>query len=439
MKTLVVLAVMVATTAHQACGIPVPGTLSHGTHAYGYGQAPYLGRLASSVPASVPVSDNYELAAARDQFFRAYQDQLNTIYALRATKSGYHDSQGRLLGHHGSAGARHASHGTHSSYGTHAYGYGQAPYVSRLASSVPAGVPVSDTYELAAARDQFFRAYQDQLNTIYAIRATKSGYHDSQGRLLGHHGSAGAVHASHGTHSSYGTPAVHDPVVHTSQAVDAPVVYNSHAVHAPVVHASHAAHASPAVHHKAEREEERGHTAVYIEGSREARHSWALLPFSDMKTLVVLAVMVATTAHQAYGIPVPGIPSHGTHAYGYGQAPYVGPLASSVPAGIGGKVIPVSDTYEVAAARDQFFRAYQDQLNTIYAIRANRPAYHNTYGYGHGHHAPVVHTSHAVHAPVVHTSHAVRTPVVHTSHAVHAPVVHTSHAVHASPAVHHNY
>ncbi|XP_063870540.1 cuticle protein CP1876-like [Scylla paramamosain] len=156
-----------------------------------------------------------------------------------------------------------------------------------------------------------------------------------------------------------------------------------------------------------------------------------------MKTLVVLAVMVAATAHQAYGIPVPGTLSHGTHAYGYGQAPYVGPLASSVPAGIGGKVIPVSDTYEVAAAREQFFRAYQDQLNTIYAIRASRPAYHNTYGYGHHGSAGAVHVSHGTHSS--YGTPAVHAPVVHTSHAVHAPAVHTSHVVHAAPAVHHEY
>ena len=115
---------------------------------------------------------------------------------------------------------------------------------------------------------------------------------------------------------------------------------------------------------------------------------------------VALAVMVAASTHQAsstltYGSPGPdygshahGISTHSTfsqgnaihggHAYGYGQPAYVGPLASSVPAGVGGKVIPVSNTYEVEAARGQFFRNYQDQLNTINAIRASRPA---RYGY----------------------------------------------------------
>ena len=177
-------------------------------------------------------------------------------------------------------------------------------------------------------------------------------------------------------------------------------------------------------------------------------YTMVVLSEPSLSQQVVLAVMVATTAHQAYGIPVPGTLSHGTHAYGYGQAPYVGPLASSVPAGIGGKVIPVTDTYEVAAARDQFFRAYQNQLNTIYAIRASRPAYHDTYGssgalhVSHGTHSsygtPAVHAP-VVHAPAVHTSHAVHAPAVHTSYAVHAPAVHTSHAVHAAPAVHHKY
>ncbi|XP_063869645.1 uncharacterized protein LOC135105445 [Scylla paramamosain] len=144
-----------------------------------------------------------------------------------------------------------------------------------------------------------------------------------------------------------------------------------------------------------------------------------------MKTLVVLAVMVAATAHQAYGIPVPGTLSHGTHAYG-------------IPAYGYGRV-PVSDTYELAAARDQFFRAYQNQLNTIYAIRASRPAYHDTHGHGHHGSAGVVHASQAVHG--THSSYgtpSVHAPVVHTSQAVHAPAVYTSHAVHA-PAVHHDY
>ena len=162
-------------------------------------------------------------------------------------------------------------------------------------------------------------------------------------------------------------------------------------------------------------------------------YTMVVLSEPSLSQQVVLAVMVATTAHQAYGIPVPGTLSHGTHAYGYGQAPYVGPLASSIPAGIGGKVIPVTDTYEVAAARDQFFRAYQNQLNTIYAIRASK-------GHGHRYHdsdGNVIVSHSATHnsygTPSVHS------PVVHTSHAVHVPVVHTSHAVHTAPVVRHDY
>ena len=157
-------------------------------------------------------------------------------------------------------------------------------------------------------------------------------------------------------------------------------------------------------------------------------YTMVVLSEPSLSQQVVLAVMVATTAHQAYGIPVPGTLSHGTHAYGYGQAPYVGPLASSVPTGI-----PVGDTYEVAAARDQFFRAYQNQLNTIYAIRASK-------GHGHGYHdsdGNVIVSHSGTH--ISYGTPAVHSPVVHTSHAVHVPVVHTSHAVHTAPVVRHDY
>ncbi|XP_071551807.1 cuticle protein CP1499-like [Panulirus ornatus] len=41
---------------------------------------------------------------------------------------------------------------------------------------------------------------------------------------------------------------------------------------------------------------------------------------------------------------------------------WTGPLAATVPAGIDGKVIPVSYTNEVAAARSQFFNTYQAQV-----------------------------------------------------------------------------
>ncbi|XP_063869642.1 cuticle protein CP1876-like [Scylla paramamosain] len=148
-----------------------------------------------------------------------------------------------------------------------------------------------------------------------------------------------------------------------------------------------------------------------------------------MRTLVALAVMVAISTHQAsstltysnpgpaYGSHAHGTPTHvtrfqgnaihGSHAYGYGQPSYVGPLASSVPAGVGGKVIPVSDTYEVEAARGQFFRSYQDQLNTINAIRASRPA-----RYGHGNYAPQPSYGSAGPVPVAHSvsAQAVRVP-----------------------------
>ncbi|XP_066941352.1 uncharacterized protein [Macrobrachium rosenbergii] len=42
--------------------------------------------------------------------------------------------------------------------------------------------------------------------------------------------------------------------------------------------------------------------------------------------------------------------------------PYRGPFAATVPAGVDGRVTPVSDTAEVKAATDEFFRAYKAQV-----------------------------------------------------------------------------
>ncbi|XP_027238615.2 cuticle protein CP1499 [Penaeus vannamei] len=123
-----------------------------------------------------------------------------------------------------------------------------------------------------------------------------------------------------------------------------------------------------------------------------------------MRTLVVLAVLGVCSAslQQAYN-----------HGYNYVQPRYVGPVAATVPAGVDGTVTPVSDTYEVAAARGTFFRAYQDQLATIAALRYGAPAAH-----------------HAVHlsAPAVNLNAAT---VHHIAPSVHqnAPALH-----HARPA-----
>ncbi|XP_068223981.1 cuticle protein CP1499-like [Palaemon carinicauda] len=70
---------------------------------------------------------------------------------------------------------------------------------------------------------------------------------------------------------------------------------------------------------------------------------------------------------------------------GYYQPKWTGPLASSVPAGIGRKVIPVSDTYEVAAAKDAFFQAYYRQLASVTRSRQSFMVPHGHGGfYGHG-------------------------------------------------------
>ncbi|XP_037798189.1 histidine-rich protein PFHRP-II-like [Penaeus monodon] len=148
-----------------------------------------------------------------------------------------------------------------------------------------------------------------------------------------------------------------------------------------------------------------------------------------MKTLVVLAVLGVCSAslQQAYN-----------HGYNYVQPRYVGPLASTVPAGVDGTITPVSDTYEVAAARGAFFRAYQDQLATVNALRYGTPATHHAVH----HSAPAVQQNVAsVHhsAPAVHQNVA---SVHHSAPAVHqnvASVHHSASAVHQNVAsVHQN-
>ncbi|XP_066942152.1 cuticle protein CP1499-like [Macrobrachium rosenbergii] len=124
-----------------------------------------------------------------------------------------------------------------------------------------------------------------------------------------------------------------------------------------------------------------------------------------MRSLVLLAVMglcsPSVLPHQASYTAFPSY-SYGGHY----QPKYVGPLASSVPAGVGGKVIPVSDTYEVAAAKNAFFDAYQRQLAAVgaYGRYAAAPVYH---------HAPVQAVVHAPsYLPAASYSHTVPATVV---------------------------
>ncbi|MPC68420.1 Cuticle protein CP1876 [Portunus trituberculatus] len=163
-----------------------------------------------------------------------------------------------------------------------------------------------------------------------------------------------------------------------------------------------------------------------------AGRTWRRAEYKSSERQVVLAVMVAVSAHQAYGIPTYGTPAHSTHSYGYGQPRYVGPLASSVPAGVGGKIIPVSDTYEVAAAKNQFFRTYQDQVNTINAIRASRPT---RYGTSYGSAGPV-HVSHPAPAPAPAVVSTYSGPA-RVSHSISAPV-HVFQSSYGAPAVSHS-
>lgn len=66
----------------------------------------------------------------------------------------------------------------------------------------------------------------------------------------------------------------------------------------------------------------------------------------------------------------------------YSQPRWTGPVAATVPAGVGGKIVQVPDTYEVSAARNEFFRAYNDQLSKISSLRYGTPNYGRPYNHG---------------------------------------------------------
>nr|XP_027224962.1 cuticle protein CP1876-like [Penaeus vannamei] len=63
------------------------------------------------------------------------------------------------------------------------------------------------------------------------------------------------------------------------------------------------------------------------------------------------------------------------------QPKWTGPVAATVPAGVDGTITPVSDTHEVAAARNAFNSAYQAQLRAtvgaVPAVHAHAPAHHH--------------------------------------------------------------
>ncbi|ROT82493.1 cuticle protein BD2 [Penaeus vannamei] len=108
-----------------------------------------------------------------------------------------------------------------------------------------------------------------------------------------------------------------------------------------------------------------------------------------MRALVILAVLgvcSASTWQANYG-------GYGVYGAPY-QPKWTGPVAATVPAGVDGTITPVSDTYEVSAARNAFFKAYNAQLAAVGAYRYGTPAYH--------HATPAVHVS--VAAPAAHHS-----------------------------------
>ncbi|XP_063598340.1 cuticle protein CP1499-like [Penaeus indicus] len=87
-----------------------------------------------------------------------------------------------------------------------------------------------------------------------------------------------------------------------------------------------------------------------------------------MKSMVILAVLGVCSGYNWQAI-------HGVYGAPY-QRKWTGPVAATVPAGVDGTITPVSDTYEVTAARNAFFKAYNAQLAAVGAYRY--PLYHPT-------------------------------------------------------------
>ncbi|XP_071551734.1 uncharacterized protein [Panulirus ornatus] len=242
------------------------------------------------------------------------------------------------------------------------YGYYQPKWTGPVAATVPAGVggkiiPVSDTYEVAAARDAFFKLYQKQLAAVGGHRYGTPGYAHAG------HAFVPAVHAHYGAPAHHGAPAHYGAHAHygvhgaPTQVGDTPEVAAAKAQFFKLYNKQAAAAAAAPDHY-----------TYYHSLAPHLTHTHTAI----MRTLVVLAVIgVCSASYQAYNH---GYGHYGGH-YGYYQPKWTGPVAATVPAGVGGKIIPVSDTYEVAAARDAFFKLYQKQLAAVGAHRYGTPGY----------------------------------------------------------------
>ncbi|KAF2356040.1 hypothetical protein FHG87_013197 [Trinorchestia longiramus] len=97
------------------------------------------------------------------------------------------------------------------------------------------------------------------------------------------------------------------------------------------------------------------------------------------------AQVAATTGHNtapqhSFNAPTHGAPRH-FNALPSGPVKWTGPVAATVPAGVDGRVTPVSDTADVAAAKAAFLNTYNA------ALGATRPSGHNQFR----HSAPVQH------------------------------------------------
>ncbi|XP_037798456.1 uncharacterized protein LOC119593570 [Penaeus monodon] len=294
---------------------------------------------------------------------------------------------------------------TYGGYGVYGAPY-QRKWTGPVAATVPAGVdgtitPVSDTYEVAAARNAFFQAYNAQLAAVGAYRYGTPAYH----------------HATPAVHVSVAAPATHHSALTYGAAPvpvgDTPAVAAAKADFFRLYNLQAAA-AAAAPDHDAPRyyytiaDSECSISSSADSGSSHAYQSRPNVgPINTvqeaggmqcdsrqvkqdiMKSLVILAVLgvcSASTWQATYG-------GYGVYGAPY-QRKWTGPVAATVPAGVDGTITPVSDTYEVATARNAFFKAYNAQLAAVGAYRYGTPAYH--------HATPAVHVS--VAAPAAHHS-----------------------------------
>ncbi|KAK4317857.1 hypothetical protein Pmani_011096 [Petrolisthes manimaculis] len=126
--------------------------------AYNPAPAKWTGPLAATIPAGLPgsspvVAQTADVSAARNAFFNAYQAQLAATIPQTVQTHNFHHQQPTYTAH------------------TPTHAPAQPRWTGPFASTVPAGLPgsvsqVSDTAEVAAAKNAFFNTFQQQVAAL---------------------------------------------------------------------------------------------------------------------------------------------------------------------------------------------------------------------------------------------------------------------------------